>query len=58
MIPLEAIGSKGSEGTEGFSNKPMNASVIITFVEPEKLKNPEQPEKLCLKRKSPHMSLN
>ena len=37
MISLEVIGSKGSEGSEGFSNEPMNASVIISFGAP---KNP------------------
>ena len=31
MILLEVIGSKGSEG---FSNEPMNASVIISFGAP------------------------
>ena len=43
MISLEVIGSKGSKGSkgsEGFLNEMINASVIISFGEPEK------PEKL------------
>ena len=34
MISPEGIGSKGSEDSEGFSNDPMNASVIISFGAP------------------------
>ena len=37
MILLEVIGSKGTKGSEGFSNEPMNASVIISFGAPKNL---------------------
>ena len=39
MILLEVIGSKGSEGSKGFSNESMNASVIISFGVPKNHQN-------------------
>ncbi len=37
MISQEVIGSKGTKVSEGFSNEPMNASVIISFEAPKNL---------------------
>ena len=37
MISLEVIGSKGTKGSEGFSNVPIDASVISSFGAPENL---------------------
>ena len=53
MIPLVIKGYSGFSscgGCSGSSNVPIDASVIISFVEPKKLENPEQPEKLCHER--------
>lgn len=40
MISLEVIGSKGSKGSEVFSNELMNTSVIISFEAPKNLEYP------------------
>ena len=55
MIPLVI---KGYSGFSGSSNVLIDAGVIISFGKPEKLENPEQPEKFLYQQESLQISLN